>query len=158
MKKLATIGIAVVALGGPLAQGAGAMPADVSPVVHSPIVVVKPLPAVPLRLGFTRHQAVEGMSPAEKRAFTLRGEALNRQYGLGTSVPGPTAAELRADTLRGQALNRKYGLGSGTPKDTSSSGFDLGAAGIGAAALLGIVALLGASVFEVRHHRRLRTS
>lgn len=158
MKKLVVVGTAVVALGGPLAQGAGAMPADVSPVVHSPVVVAKPLPAVPLRLGLSRHQSVEGMSPAEKRAFTLRGEALNRQYGLGTYAPGPTAAELRADTLRGQALNRKYGLGSGTLKDTSSSDFQWGDTGIGVGALLGIVALIGAGMFEVRRHGRLGTS
>jgi hypothetical protein len=158
MRKLATIGIAVVALGGPLAQGAGAMPADVSPVVHSPIVVVKPLPAAPLRLGLSQHRGVEGMSAAEKRAFTLSGQALNRQYGLGTFVPGPTLAELRADRLRGQALNRKYGLGTETPNVTSSSRFEWGDAGIGAAVLLGIVALLGAGLFEARHHGRLGTS
>jgi hypothetical protein len=179
MKKLAIIGTAVVALGGPLAQGAGAMPADVSPVVQSPVVVVKSLPAVPLELGSSQRV---GVTPAEQRAFTLRGEALNKAYGLGAFAIGPTAAESRADTLRGEALNRKYGLGIGSltlergtnerfaandptrgslfeePSVTSSPDFQWGDAGIGAAALLGLVALVGAGVFEVRQHGRLGTS
>ena len=53
--------------------------------------------------------AAAGPTQAEQRADTLRGEALNQQYGLGT---GPTQAEQRADTLRGEALNQQYGLGS----------------------------------------------
>jgi hypothetical protein len=52
--------------------------------------------------------AAVGPSQAEQQADTLRGEALNQQYGLGT---GPSQAELRADTLRGEALNQQYGLG-----------------------------------------------
>jgi hypothetical protein len=50
-----------------------------------------------------------GPSLAEQRADTLRGEALNQQYGLGT---GPSQAEQRADTVRGEALNQQYGLGT----------------------------------------------
>jgi hypothetical protein len=56
--------------------------------------------------------AAAGPSAAELRADTLRGEALNEQYGLGAAASGPTAAEQRADTLRGEALNEQYGLGS----------------------------------------------
>ena len=54
--------------------------------------------------------AAAGPTQAELQADTLRGEALNAQYGLGT---GPTQAEQRADTLRGEALNQQYGLGTG---------------------------------------------
>ena len=50
-----------------------------------------------------------GPSQAEQRADTLRGEALNQEYGLGT---GPSQAEQQADTLRGEALNQEYGLGT----------------------------------------------
>jgi hypothetical protein len=54
--------------------------------------------------------AAAGPTQAEQRADTLRGEALNQQYGLGT---GPTQAEQRADAVRGEALNQQYGLGTG---------------------------------------------
>jgi hypothetical protein len=182
MKQLAIIGTAVAALAGPLAQSAWAMPADVTPVVQSPAVA--PLPAVALEQGSTQRFAVRpifgptkaeqradrlrsealnrkyrlgtykiGPSLYEQRADTLRGEALNRKYNLGTSKIGPTKAEQRADTIRGEALNQQYGLGT-----TSSSDFQWGDAGIGAGALLGIVALIGAGLFEVRQHGRLGTS
>jgi hypothetical protein len=51
-----------------------------------------------------------GPSQAEQRADAVRGEALNQQYGLGS---GPSQAEQRADAVRGEALNQQYGLGSG---------------------------------------------
>ena len=56
--------------------------------------------------------ATAGPSAAELRADTVRGQALNEQYGLGAAAAGPTAAEQRADTLRGEALNEQYGLGT----------------------------------------------
>jgi hypothetical protein len=124
-----------------------------------------------------------GVTPAEYRALMLRSEALNKRYGLGTYKIGPSLAEQRAATLRGEALNRKYGLGVEslnlelaanqrfaadnptkgdlvrfTPATTSSPDFQWSDAGIGAGALLGIVALIGAGFFEVRNHGRLRTS
>jgi hypothetical protein len=154
MKKLAIIGTAVAALAGPLAQSAWAMPADVTPVVQSQRVA--PLPAVALEQGSTQRFAVQstfGPTKAEQRAETLRSEALNRKYRLGTYKIGPSLAEQRADTVRGEALNQQYGLGT-----TSSSDFQWGDAGIGAGALLGIVALIGAGLFEVRQHGRLGTS
>jgi hypothetical protein len=185
MKKLTIIGTAVVALGGPLAQSAWAMPADVTPVIESQSVA--PLPAVTLEQGSTQRFAIKpvfGPTKAEQRADTLRGEALNRQYGLGTSKLGPTKAEQRADTLRGLALNQKYQLGTykigpslaeqradtlrgqalnqkyglGTSTTTSSPEFQWGNAGIGAGVLLGVVALIGVGFFEVRQHGRLGTS
>ena len=185
MKKVAIIGSAVAALAaGPLAQSAWSMPADVTPVVESQ--TVQPLPAVSLEQGASQRFAIQpflGPTKAEQRADTLRSEALNRKYRLGTYKIGPSLAEQRADTLRGEALNRKYGLGveslnlelganqrftadnpsrgdlvRSTPSTTSSPDFQWGDAGIGAGALLGIVALIGAGFFEVRHHGRLGTS
>lgn len=163
MKKLVIIGTALVALGGPLAQSAGAMPADVTPVVQ---------------------QQTVGVTPAEQRAETLRSEALNQKYHLGAYTTSVSPAEYRALMLRSEALNQRYGLsGAGlltlergtterfaadnptrgdlvasTPSVTSSSTFQWGDAGIGAGVLLGIVALIGAGLFEVRHHGRLGTS
>jgi hypothetical protein len=72
-----------------------------------------------------------------------------------------TKAEHRALILRSEALNRKYGLGSTAPRTpvaTSTRDFQWGDAGIGAAVLVGAVALIGAGFFEVRQHGRLGTS
>lgn len=185
MKKFTIIGTAVVALAaGPLAQSVGAMPADVTPVVESQ--TVQPLPAVALERGSTQRFAVQnvlGPTKAEQRADTLRGEALNKKYSLGAYKTGVTPAEYRALMLRSEALNQRYGLGiesltlergandrfaannptrgdlvRSTPTTTSSPDFQWGDAGIGAGALLGIVALIGTGFFEVKHHGRLRTS
>src|SRR5262249_7566289 len=77
MKKLVIIGTALVALGGPLAQSAGAMPADVTPVVQ-------------------QQSPVRAMTPAEQRALILRSEGLNQKYHLGAYKTGMTPAEYRA--------------------------------------------------------------
>ena len=184
MKKVALIGTAVAALAGPLVQSAWAMPADVTPLVQSQ--TVEPLPAVSLEQGAGQRFAIRpvfGPTTAEQRADTLRGEALNRKYGLGTYKTGVTPAEYRALMLRSEALNQRYGVGiqsltlergandrfaaenptrgdlvRATPVATSSPDFQWGDAGIGAGVLLGIVALIGAGLFEVRHHGRLGTS
>ena len=97
-----------------------------------------------------------GMTKAEYRALTLRGEALNRQYGLGSGTYKPAAMgwqEYRALVLRGKALNAKYGLGgahvvaSTQPAVTAAeNGFVSGDFAIGAAAMLGLV-LVAAGVF-----------
>ncbi len=90
MKKFAIIGTAVVALAGPLAQSALAMPADVTPVVQSQ--TVKPLPAVALEQGSGQRFAVQpslGPTKAEQRADTLRGEALNRSTASALTRSAP---------------------------------------------------------------------
>jgi hypothetical protein len=156
MKKLAIIGTAVAAFAGPLAQSAWAMPADVTPLVQSQSVA--PLPAVTLEQGSSQRFAAQptfGPTKAEQRADTLRGEALNRKYGLGIdslTLERGTNDRFAADNpTRGDVVRS-------TPTTTSSPDFQWGDAGIGAGALLGIVALLGAGLFEVRHHGRLGTS
>ena len=195
MKKLTIIGTAVVAIAGPLAQGASAMPADATPLVQ-PSTAAQPAPGMTnaeRRALILRSEALNakyrlgtykiGPSLAEQRADTLRGEALNRKYGLGNYKIGPSLYERRADTLRGEALNRKYGLGIEsltlergtndrfaadnptrgdlvrlTPSTGSPTTFQWSAAGIGAGVLFGVVALIGAGLFEIRHHERLRTT
>jgi hypothetical protein len=91
------------------------------------------------------------MSKSEQ-TLILRGEALNKRYGLGaqSAVPqGATAAEYRALILRGEALNKRYGLGAQyvaavTSHPTSSTrGFAWGAFGIGAAVMFGLALLTG---------------
>lgn len=113
MKKLAIIGTAVAALAAPLVQSAWAMPADVTPLSRSQTVT--PMPSVALELGSGQRlaaQPVFGPTRAEQRADTLRSEALNRKYRLGTYKIGPSLAEQQADRLRGEALNKKYSLGT----------------------------------------------
>jgi hypothetical protein len=103
-----------------------------------------------------------GMTPAQYRAMQIRGEALNKQYGLGAwkGVPeGMTPPQYRALKIRGEALNKKYGLGrysaaAATQASTGNShGFDWGAFGIGAVAMLGL-ALLAAGVIGGRRYTR----
>lgn len=93
----------------------------------------------------------KGMSRAEYQALALRSEALNERYRLGKwkDVPaGMTASEYRALGLRSQALNEKYGVPTGatvaaqTPTGVSHR-FAFGAFGTGAAAMLGVVLLVG---------------
>ena len=52
-----------------------------------------------------------GVTGPERRAMILRGEALNKKYGLGQYVFGPTKQELAAMNARGEAMNKTYHLG-----------------------------------------------
>jgi len=105
-----------------------------------------------------------GMTKAEYRALMLRGEALNRQYGLGSGTYEP-AAMYRALVLRSKALNAKYGLGgahvvASTPRavTVAENGFVWGDFAIGAAAMLGLV-LVATGVFAAtRRIPRTRVS
>ena len=168
MKKFAIIGTAVAALAvGPLAQSGWAMPADVTPVVQSQ--TVKPLPAVALEQGSSQRFAVQGETPAERRAEILRGNALNQRYHLGQYQTGLTPAEYRALMLRSEGLNRIYGVGqsskpivseklggfelpppSSTQVASSGDEFDWNDAGIGAAAVFGTVLLGAGLVLTIR--------
>ena len=106
-----------------------------------------------------------GMTMAEYQALALRSEALNERYRLGKwkDVPaGMTASEYRALVLRSQAMNEKYGLGTSataaaqTPTGASHR-FAFGAFGTGAAAMLGLVLLVG-GVFAWSRSTRNATS
>jgi hypothetical protein len=154
MKKLAIIsGLAVVAFAGPLAQGAGAMPADVTPLVQSS--TVKPLPAVALELGSGQRFVVQGMTPDEYRALMLRSEALNQKYGLGGI--GSVTLERGASQRFASDNPTKDELVASTPTD-ASTGFAWDDAGIGAGVLLAAMGIATVSVVGVRHHGRLGTS
>ena len=67
--------------------------------------------------------AVAPSESAYLRALRIRGEALNRQYGLGAweVETGPASQEddgayLRALRVRGEALNKQYKLGRYAPR------------------------------------------
>jgi hypothetical protein len=148
MKKLATIiGLAVVALAGPLAQGAGAMPADVTPLTTAS----RPLPAVALQLGSGHRLAVQGVTPAEYRAVVIRSEALNQKYGLG----GIGSVTLERGATQRFASNNptKDDLVASTPPETST-GFAWGDAGVAASVLLAAMGIATVGVASFRHHRR----
>ena len=67
------------------------------------------------------------------------------------------AAATRALMLRSEALNRKYHLGryAVTPLTRQSGGFGWGDAGIGAAAILGLVLFAGGVLLATRKRRTL---
>jgi hypothetical protein len=154
MKKLAIIiGLAVVSFAGPLAQGAGAKPPDLTPLIQS--TTVKPLPAVALELGSGQRLAVQGMTPDEYRALMLRSEALNQKYGLGGI--GSVTLERGANQRFASNNPTKDELVTSTPTETST-GFAWDDAGIAAGVLLAAMGIATASFVGVRHNGRLGTS
>jgi hypothetical protein len=154
MKKLAIIiGLAVVSFAGPLAQGAGAKPPDLTPLIQS--TTVNPLPAVALELGSGQRLAVQGMTPDEYRALMLRSEGLNQKYGLGGI--GSVTLERGANQRFASDNPTKDELVTSTPTETST-GFAWDDAGIAAGVLLAAMGIATASVVGVRHNGRLGTS
>ena len=109
-----------------------------------------------------------GMTKAEYRALTLRSEALNRQYGLGSGIYKPAAMgwhEYRALVLRSRALNAKYGLGgahvvASTPPAVTvgENGFVWDDFTIGAAGMLGLVLVATGVLAATRRIPRTRVS
>lgn len=85
-----------------------------------------------------------GMSAAEYRAMLIRGQALNRLYGLDVPA-GMTAQQWRAMVARGQGMNDLYvtepAASAPVPPVAAvpADGFDWTDAGIGAAIALGAV-------------------
>lgn len=63
--------------------------------------------------------------PAWQRALNARGDAVNREYGLGRytrpAASTTTPDWLRALTVRSEALNVRYGLGSDARRPASTS-------------------------------------
>jgi len=95
-----------------------------------------------------------GPTPAAIRADGLRWQAMADSY---KHLQSPTPEAIRADGLRWQAIARTYGVHRvTTPSQSSSgSGFDFGAAGIGALAALGLAVLAcGLTVMAWRIRRR----
>jgi hypothetical protein len=88
-------------------------------------------------------QAANGTLKAEQ----VRGQALNRYYGLGAFSPAAEAR--RAGKIRGRELNRYYHLGSYAVISVPSR-FDWADAGIGAGAMLGTILLVGGIGVAVR--------
>jgi hypothetical protein len=92
-------------------------------------------------------------TPEAIRADGLRGQAIARFY---EQQQRPTPEAIRADGLRWQAIARTYGVHTvTTPSQSSSgSGFDFGAAGIGALAALGLAVLASGLMVMARRIRR----
>jgi hypothetical protein len=91
-------------------------------------------------------------TPAGIKADGLRGQAIARFY----EQQRPTPEAIRADGLRWQAIARTYGVHTVTTPSPSSSGsgFDFGAAGIGALAALGLAVLASGLMVMARRIRR----
>ena len=120
----------------------------------------------------------DGMTAQQYKAEVIRGDALNKRYGLGPysllAQGGPRPAGLtvqqwQAELIRGDALNKHYGLGNyaaavdssvrrtvdaGPADSVASGGFDWGDAGIGAGAVIGLALLALGMAVAVREARR----
>jgi hypothetical protein len=93
-------------------------------------------------------------TPAGVKADGLRWQAMARFY---EQQQRPTPAAIRADGLRWQAIARAYGVHTVTTSSRSSgSGFDFGAAGIGALAALGLAVLASGLMVMARRIRRTK--
>src|SRR5215831_2952981 len=92
-------------------------------------------------------------TPEAIRADGLRWQAIARSY---EQQQRPTPEAIRADGLRWQAIARTYGVHPvTTPSQSSSaSGFDFGAAGIGALAALGLAVLASGLMVTAQRIRR----
>jgi hypothetical protein len=125
------------------------------------------------------------MTKAEHQALMSRSEAFNARYGNAVTrlTPAEFAAiwnagghrlepqELVAVVTRSEALNDEYdwrdfvqneprtgyepGIGSEPPSPPVATGFGWSDAGIGAAAMLGLVLLAGGLGVAARHGRRV---
>jgi hypothetical protein len=97
-----------------------------------------------------RYAAMRGYTQDGLKADGLRWEAIARAYGNRPAASFYTPRQLRVEGLRWQAMARAY---ASPPQVTRDSGFDWGAAGIGA---LGVfVAMLCAAVL-ILGVRRIR--
>jgi hypothetical protein len=127
-------------------------------------------------------QQPQSVSAQQSAGDVARGDALNKRYHLGTYSPaaqaGPKPAALttqqwQAELARADALNERYGLGAYTDSgdiravptsapqrvgSVAASGFDWGAAGIGAGAAIGLALLATGMVVIVRQARRSQLS
>ena len=99
------------------------------------------------------YKQLQSPTPAAVKADGLRWQAIARFYQQQQT---PTPAAIRADGLRWQAIARAYGVHTvTTPSQSSSgSGFDFGAAGIGALAALGLAVIASGLIVMARHSRR----
>ena len=119
------------------------------------------------------------MTKAEYQALMTRGEALNERYGNAVTQLSPlefTALwqaggdrlepqELAALVTRSEALNEAYdrlmafgpesARAALDPPAPAARGFGWSDAGVGAAAMLGLVLLTGGAIVATRHGRRL---
>ena len=173
MKKLAIIGTVIVAVAVPLvvAQGAGAKPTGMSPAQYHALIARQNQQQLTLERGkderFARGNplrnqgspAPRGMTPAEYQALILRSEGMNQQYGVNPldtlTLERPLGNRFNADNPAKANL-----LGYVSTPTESSADFQWSDAGIGAGALLGLVALLGITLVGLRHrqHGHLGTS
>ena len=103
-----------------------------------------------------RSQAMDQRYHADAlNALQLRSQALDRRYAA--TPAGTAAAAKRALELRGEAMNRRYHLGSYALIVRPSNGFDWADAGVGSAAMLGLVLVVSGLALGARRYRHPQT-
>jgi hypothetical protein len=95
----------------------------------------------------------QGLTAQQLKAVQARAQATDRYYHLGRY--SPAAVALQAEKARATATDQYYHLGSYAVIEASSP-FQWSAAGIGAAATLGVILVAGGLAVAVR--RRGKTS
>jgi hypothetical protein len=113
-----------------------------------------------LVLGLTPAAVAQaGSTTPAQRAEAVRSQAMNQRYHLGAYAPkastGGNTAALRALEIRSQALNERYHLGKYAIV-RQSNGFDWADAGVGGAAVLGLLLIGGGVALGVRRVRSER--
>ena len=112
--------------------------------------------------------AFHGLSPAAYGALVAQGQALDARYGNAVTRLSPkefiglynaggsklTPEALNALVVRGQAMNRQAAATTAVGSVSATSSFAWGDFGIGVAAALGLVLLLGGIAVAARTGRR----
>jgi hypothetical protein len=153
MKKLAIIGTVVTAVAVSLvvAPAAAAKPTGISPAQ---------LHALKLRASLSDQQLTLERGQSERFAVgnPLRHEGVNPKYGMSGVQALTLERGLNERFASDNPLKQDLVGSTPPPAGAESSDFQWGDAGIGAGALLGLMALLGTGVVAVRHRGHLRTS
>jgi hypothetical protein len=165
MKKLAIIGTTVVALAASLlvAQGAAAKSTAITPeyqAFRAELLRSQGMNQV-YGLGASKRLTLErGANERFAAGNPLRPKPVYQKYGVGSLTLGVGTLERGIDQRFAADNPVRQDLVDSTPStSTSASDFQWGDAGIGAGALLGLMALVGTGAFALRHRgHNLKTS
>ena len=161
MKKLALIGTAVVALAASLvvAQVAAAKPTGIPPDYQALLLRSDAMNQL-YGLGNYKQLTLErGNHERFAPGNPLRSKPVTPRYGVGSLTLGVGTLERGIDERFAIDNPVRNELVDSTPSTSTATGFQWDDAGIGAGALLGLIALIGTGFVAFRHRgHNLRTS